>query len=211
MDRKAIAEFLRREIEPLPDGIYGDRYRVAAYLKDGTYLPCVVFQSRKLQVDLASRRFEQIKREEPNNYRSIVETFVASGSSVADYQIDRVEVSPFAWPLTLLDTIEGETSMGWTAFVAEMDDGRRFSYGTQFHFEFFALPTGYGHQSIRRIESGVIHTDDLGTRPFTLNTDSAVPYLREKAFFSCYFAELDPPPSPNSAGSEEKRRWYRFW
>jgi hypothetical protein len=77
---------------------------VAAHLNDGTYLSCVILQSRLAQVKLALRRF----KEERSNYDSIVETFVAGGSHVADYQLRDIEVSPFAWPLELLKTIHGE-------------------------------------------------------------------------------------------------------
>jgi len=35
-----------------------------------TYLPCVVFQSRGKQVDLAIKRFEQL-RKEPDQYRAV--------------------------------------------------------------------------------------------------------------------------------------------
>jgi hypothetical protein len=54
----------------------------------------------------------------------VLETFVAAGSRVADYEIARIEVSRFAWPLATLRQIHGETAMGWTAFVAAMNDGR---------------------------------------------------------------------------------------
>src|SRR5712664_2974149 len=46
MKSSEIIKFLKMEIEPLPDDICGNRYRAAAYLTDGTYLPCVVFQSK---------------------------------------------------------------------------------------------------------------------------------------------------------------------
>ncbi len=45
-----VAKFVRDSVEPLVDSIYGNRYRCAAYLLDGTYLPCVVFQSKKMQM-----------------------------------------------------------------------------------------------------------------------------------------------------------------
>jgi hypothetical protein len=30
-------------VKPLKDNIFGDYYRASAYLRDGTYLPCVMF------------------------------------------------------------------------------------------------------------------------------------------------------------------------
>jgi hypothetical protein len=141
MNESEIIEFLRATVEPLPDSVYGNRYRASAYLIDGTYLPCVVFQSKGRQVDLALKRFEQL-RSKPDQYRMVVETFVADTTSMADYNITSIEVSPFAWPLRILRTIKGETTMAWTAFVAEMNDKKRFSFGTSFSREFFDLPDG---------------------------------------------------------------------
>ena len=74
MNKFDIIEFLKAEVEPLPDRIYGNRYRASAYLIDGTYLPCVVFQSKGKQVDLALKRFEQEKNQ-PDQYRMVVEVF----------------------------------------------------------------------------------------------------------------------------------------
>ena len=96
-----LATFLKDNIEPLSDQIYGNRYRTAVRLTDHTYLPCVVFQGRKSQVELALRRFDHL-RSEPSQYRSVVESFVTGGSRIADYEIKAVEPSRFAWPLATL-------------------------------------------------------------------------------------------------------------
>jgi len=63
MKNTDIIKYLKSNIEPIHDDIYGARYRVAAYLKDDTYLPCVVFQSKRRQVDLALKRFEATKKQ----------------------------------------------------------------------------------------------------------------------------------------------------
>ena len=42
-----IAEFLRKQIEPLNDSNPGQGYRAAVYLTDKTYLPCVIFRTQK--------------------------------------------------------------------------------------------------------------------------------------------------------------------
>jgi hypothetical protein len=185
-----IASFVKAEVEPLPDTIYGPRYRVSAFLSDETYLPCVVVQCKRKQVDLADRRFEQLKKHR-DQYRSVLESFVAGGSCVADYAIARIELSRFAWPLSTLRQIHGETSMGWTAFVVEMSDGRRFSYGTRFLFEFFDLPDGYSFNDIRTIHSGMIHSEAEGTRPFSSSAFSSIQFIREKPYFTCYIDGLD--------------------
>ena len=57
-----IIKFLKDNVEPYPDNIYGVGYRASAYLKDGTYLPCVIFRNPATIVKLATRRFkEEIK------------------------------------------------------------------------------------------------------------------------------------------------------
>src|SRR5580692_7753214 len=133
MKDSEIAAFVKANVEPLTDAIYGERYRVSAYLTDGTYLPCVVIQSKLKQVELAKRRFDQLKGQ-PDQYHMVVGSFAAWGSRIAYYDISRVEVSRFAWPLSTLKNIQGETMMGWTAFVVEMGDGKRFSFGSSFRF-----------------------------------------------------------------------------
>lgn len=187
MNSDEMARFVTNNIEPLKDPIYGSRYRVAAHLNDGTHLPCVVLQSRQAQVKLALRRF----KEERSNYKSIVETFVACESRVAHYQLKDIEVSPFAWPLELLKTIHGETTMGWTAFVAEMRDGTMHSYGTSLSFEFFDLPVGYSHSDIVRIHSGMAYSKASGLVAFSMKSVQETRPLREKPFFTCYLQTLD--------------------
>jgi hypothetical protein len=61
MTQDEMTAFVARNVEPLTDKIYGNRYRVAAHSRDGTYLPCVVLQSKKAQVDLALRGFKELR------------------------------------------------------------------------------------------------------------------------------------------------------
>ena len=190
MKKPEIIKFLKSDIEPLQDRIYGNRYRVSAHLIDGTYLPCVIFQSRTKQVELALKRFEQLKSQ-PDQYRMVVGSFVSSGSHIADYDVLSVESSPFAWSLDILKMIHGETVMAWTAFVVEMDDGKRFSYGTTFRMEFFDLPNGYSFKNIKNIYSGMVHSDLEGTRPFTHEHSEKNKYIREKPFFTCFVDGID--------------------
>jgi hypothetical protein len=184
-----LASFLKNSIEPLNDQIYGNRYRAAARLTDGTYLPCIVFQSRRSQVELALRRFDQL-RNQPSQYRMVVESFVSGGSHIADYQIKAVEPSPFAWPLAILKQIHGETVMSWTAFVAEMSDGTMYSYGTAFCFEFFDIPDGYSYTDIKRIHSGMVYSRERGLEPFSMGSYQSTALFREKPFLTCYLREL---------------------
>jgi hypothetical protein len=190
MKPEEMASFVTDKVEPLTDKIYGNRYRVAAHLNDGTYLPCLVLQSRQAQVELALRRFKQ-HRWKRSQYKSVVETFVAGGSHVASYQLKDIEISPFAWPIELLKTIDGETTMGWTAFVTEMKDGTMYSYGTSFNFEFFDLPVGYSHSDITKIYSGMAYSKAAGLEPFSMKAVQEIQPYREKPFFTCYLQTLD--------------------
>jgi len=52
--------------------------------------------------------------------------------------------------------------MSWTAFVVEMKDGTRYSFGTSFCFEFFDLPEGYSYKDIAKIHSGMIYSPQQG-------------------------------------------------
>ena len=191
-----LKEFLVRNVEPMKDSIYGNRYRAAARLIDGMYLPCVVFQGTRGQVDLALRRFKEVSGKK-SEYEHMVEVFVTGGSRIVNYDIKTVELSPFAWPLEILKTINGETTMGWTAFVVEMKDGTMYSYGTQFRFEFFDVPTGYSHGDIQRIHSGMVYSAERGLEAFsvdsyegTVDSYKHITCLREKPFFTCFVKEL---------------------
>ena len=46
-------------VEPLPDDIYGPRYRCALTLNDGTHIPCAVLQSKAKLVERAKRRIKE--------------------------------------------------------------------------------------------------------------------------------------------------------
>ena len=91
-------KFLKDNIEPLEDSVYGLGYRVSAYLTDGTYLPCVVFRNPSKIVDLAIMRFKDeqtgkgfFSRSSDVGYRDIVTTFVTKGNCLNDYDIEKVE------------------------------------------------------------------------------------------------------------------------
>jgi hypothetical protein len=56
-----IINFLKENIEPLEDNVYGLGYRASVYLKDGTFLPCVLFRNPNAVVNLAIRRFKEEK------------------------------------------------------------------------------------------------------------------------------------------------------
>ena len=192
-----IIKFLKKNIEPLEDNTYGLGYRASVYLTDGTFLPCVIFRNPKEVVNLAMKRFkEEQSGKGVFGYYEIVKTFVASGNCINDYNIERVDKSKFAFPLTTLRQIRGETTMGWTGFAAKMKDGKYFGYGTTFHFEFFQMPDGYSVEDIEEIinhsyvlENGELRSHRESNQTLTDEWRSAVIY-RERPFFECYVDNL---------------------
>lgn len=198
-----IIKFLKDNVEPLQDNSYGDGYRASAYLKDGTFLPCVIFRNPKTVVNLAIRRFKEeqtgkgiFNRLSGLGYYNIVKNFVTNGNCINDYDIDRVEKSKFAFPLTIQKQIQGETTMGWTGFAAKMKDGKYFGFGTNFRWEFFQMPNNYSVDDIVEIinhsyvlKTGEIrsHREGAITRPEEYK--EAVVY-RERPFFECFIDNL---------------------
>lgn len=195
---KTIQEYLKSGVEPLPDPSYGDGYRCSAYLQDGTFLECVMLKTSGPLVDLAIRRFEQEKKGKgifasANGYELIVKSFVATGNCVNHFDIKSVEPSRFAIPLALLKKIEGETTMAWTGFVFEMQDGKLFSYGTQFGAEFFGLPDGYGFENVVAVHNHAYVSVNGNLAPLTQGMDQQPSdydrslVIRERPYFVCYY------------------------
>lgn len=192
-----IAEYLKSGVEEFPDSNFGPGYRCSAYLTDGTFLPCVMLRSSVSTIQLALRRFEEEKKGRgvfgnKGGYERIVKTFVAGGNRVNSYDISRVEPSRYAIPRALLRQIHGETTMSWTGFVFEMNDGRMFSFGTTFSAEFFSLPELYGFADIKTVHnhSYVSKTGELKSlREGYTETPNDYDYssvFREKPYFICY-------------------------
>ena len=204
MTTEEIIKFLKSEIEPIEDENIGLGYRASVYLKDGTYLPAVIFRNPNLIVDQAIKRFKEEKSgkgfidwgKEKDAYREIVKLFVTKGNKINDYDIEKVEESPFAFPIEILKTIRGETTMAWTGFVARMKDGKVFGFGTSFLMEFFQLPNGYDASDIEEIinHSYISKTGELKSHkiPFFQRPDdydiNAI--HRERLFFECYLEGL---------------------
>ena len=193
-------EYIKSGVEPLPDSVYGPGYRCSAYLRDGTFLPCVMLRQVAPLTALALRRFEEEKqgkgifRSGGNDaYQKIVEHFILAGNHVNNHDIVRVETSRFAIPIELLRQVEGETTMSWTGFVLEMNDGKRFSYGTTFLAEFFSLPDGYEFRDAVRIYNHAYVSPDgsvkqlvrgMAAQPLDYEPSRV---LRERPYFTCHY------------------------
>jgi hypothetical protein len=182
-------------VEPLDDDIYGPRYRCSLTLKDGTFLPCAVLQSKERLVELAKRRIKEELHGKgriggPDPYGQVVSVFVTGGNRISDYEVLAASESAFAIPRSLLSQIHGETTMGWTAWVFKMKDGRMFSYGASFRMGFFQLPEAYGFGDVLEVinhsfvdGTGTLRSLDRGA-PLPAEYRAAS-VLRERMFFTC--------------------------
>lgn len=118
------------------------------------------------------------------------------GNLLNDNDIDRIEISPFAFPKAILSQIKGETSMSWTGFCAKMNDGNIFGFGTSYLFDFFEMPKGYHSNNIIEImnhryiaKDGTIKEHQRGWSSQKEDYDVSVIH-REKPFFDCYIKGL---------------------
>jgi len=97
LSSKDIVKYLKNNIEPIEDNSYGQGYRASVYLRDGTYLPCVVFRSSSKIVKLAIRRFKEEKKAKGffnkisgMGYYNIVKSFVTTGNCLNEYDIAKL-------------------------------------------------------------------------------------------------------------------------
>jgi hypothetical protein len=72
-----------------------------------------------------------------------------------------------------------------------MNDKKRFSYGATFHMQFFDLPDGYSFSDIKKIHSGMVHSEAEGTLPWTREIHRQIRYFRERVFFTCYMDGIE--------------------
>lgn len=188
------------KIEPIPDSIYGPRYRCSLNLKDGTQIPCAVLQSKAKLIELAKRRIKEEmsgrgKIAGPDPYGQILSSFVAGGNCVNDYDVASVAPSRYSIPLPLLNQIHGETTMAWTGWVFEMRDGKLFAYGSSFLMEFFDLPEGYDFSDVAKVhnhsflspDGELVSLERGGRLPPDYSPDKL---FRERVFFTCYIEGL---------------------
>lgn len=182
------------DIEEVPERLGGPGFRCAAWLTDGTYLPCVFV--RPIGRD-ADRQLEQLKAEFqgdgsyalfPNPVRELIKTELSWINRVACYHVERVEPCRFAIPLSLLMQVEGETAMSLWLFAMETADKRRFSFtgGHLASMIFFDLPDDVEFSDFVKVRN--------------VDRNKRLPKcegnLRERLFFECY-ADDEPPSQPD--------------
>jgi hypothetical protein len=182
-------------VEPIPDSIYGPRYRCSLTLKDGTNIPCAVLQSKTKLIELAKRRIKEEMSGKgrsggPDPYGLILSTFVAGGNRLNDYDVASANPSRYAPPLALLRQIHGETMMAWTGWVFEMRDGKSFAYGSRFTTEFLDLPDGYTFEEVAKVHNHSFLSADGTLRSLEQGASLPADYrpdslFRERIYFTC--------------------------
>jgi len=196
-------QFIKNSIEPIADSAYGDGYRASVYLVDGTYIPCVRFLNSKLRTEFAIKRLEEERKGQgifnrtlSKRYKELVQLYVTNGNSINEYDIDRIEVSDFAFPINILHQIRGETTMGYTGFCAKMRDGKIFGFGSRFLFYFFQMPKDYQAGDIIEIinhsyisTEGKVQKHEVPFLDWPSDYDENAVY-HERPFFDCYIDGL---------------------
>ncbi len=193
MKQPEIVEFVKNNIEPLPDSSRNSPiYRCSATLTDGLRLPCVSIMSKQARVERVIQRFEQCRKAKPGlikkliekskptnlylDYPYIVETFTCSGNRLNYYDIESLTESPFAILPERMKETAGETSMSWTQFTARMKDSNEFQFGTTYYEQFFYMPDNYTARDIVKIIPAKRGTP----RNFNMKV------FRERPYFECY-------------------------
>jgi hypothetical protein len=210
-------------VEPLLDSIRGPRYRCAITLKDGTHLPCAVLRSKQKIIELAKRRIREessgkgMLRLLPDPYGEILSTFVADRNCIDDDNVAFAALSKFAPPPSLLKRIHGETTMGWTGWVFEMKDGKRFQFGSKYSMEFFHLPDGYSFDDVTEVHNHSYLSSDGALQ--SLKRGGMLPddykpatIFRERIFFTCYIGDISLGSSENKSEpppGQKPKRWLR--
>jgi len=188
---QALLQALKElNIEEVPVEFGGPGFRCAAWLTDGTYLPCVFVQPIGWYAD---RRVELIKQEfqgdggyrfYPNPLRERIKGDLTWSCSIAAYYIERVEPCRFAIPLSLLSQVRGETAMSLWLFALETAERRRvgFSGGHLASMIFFDLP-----EDVEFSDFVTVRNVDRNKRLPKCEAN-----FRERMFFNC-FADDEPP------------------
>jgi len=188
-----LSAFASNCVDPFPADHYGKGVRCSVTLKDGTHLPCVMLRAREVAVDLAARRILEEGRgkgvfaRKPDPSREIIAQFVTKGNRLNSYDVADVEPSRFA-----IQRVEGETVMSWTGFVFVMKDGKAFSFGTTFLYQFFDLPSGYSYADVDQVHNHSYVSDDGKITLIRHDTElwkgalSRMKVYREKPFFDCF-------------------------
>ena len=190
MEEAEIISFLKKNIEPIENDVFGKRYRASVTLKGNLVIPCVEFLDKEKYVNQFIKRFDQ--KCENNTCKEIVCSFLTEKNVINPKEIIQIDQSRNAVPLSILNKIRGETIMSWTGFVLKMKDGKCFNYGTSFATDFFELPDEYEFSDIAEVvnhsyvdKDGEIH-DWRKTWKSAFEKSDSLNIFRELNYFECY-------------------------
>ncbi len=188
MKKLEIVEYLKKNITPHKNSVCGNEYRTAVYLKNGVYIPCVVFSNADALIDLFEKRLDEKKI----GVKDLTKSFFINKNIVNSSDIEKIEESRNAMPKELLEQIKGETLMSWTGFVLKMKDGKCFNFGTSFSFSFFELPSGYDFSDVEEVINHS-YADENGIQEYRkhkLTDFQDIKIYHAMDFFNCYVENL---------------------
>lgn len=192
-----IPTLIQSGIEEVPEAFGGPGYRCAAWLKDGTFLPCVFVQKIGPSADQLCKVIDEELRGEGgydpltcDPVREHLKWQLCYPNQIAAHLIERVEPSPFAIPMLLLEQITGEVASYVWLFALETASGHRFRFSGQAPSSmiFFELPDEVSFSDFVK----VINPNARKSLPRCKAT------LHERVFFNCYVDD-EPPYSADLA------------
>jgi len=200
-----VLEYIENRVDRFPDPTFGEGARCSVYLKDGTYLPCVLLRDWQKAVSLFMARLDQegsgravLAEIKDIAEQSLVRFFITNQNIVKLSDIASIEVSPYAIPHSFLRELDLNSDnkllpKNTLSFVLEMNDDQLFLYENRaLNQEFYDLPSGYSFSDVKKVhKSAYKHPDGLVRRVPITYKDEQIKFMPEesftqKPFFVCY-------------------------
>ncbi|MGQ3015614.1 MAG: hypothetical protein ACT6QS_18000 [Flavobacteriales bacterium] len=196
-----IVSWLKEYAEPVEDTEGNLMYAAAVWLRDDTYLPCVLFQNTHIQLDRlrgipASGKGRGLFSKGKNVDDSyLIRNFLQNDNRIYPETIQRLERSLFAFPDVLRDQIEVRVNSGvlpsW--FSAKMKDGTYLGFETTYEAVFYDLPDGYSADDILEIQNNTFVSEsgipESVTAAFAYG-EKTIALYSPRIFFNCFLSEL---------------------
>lgn len=149
-----ILDYLFSEIEPVVDAAaynFGETiYRAAVSLRDKTYLPCVEFRPVPSHLRQSVDQFLERRGSKQSGEIDLFSFCFGTQSLLSPFHIESVSPSPYAISLPhrellyeAADALNIDFISQCLSFVADMSDGKKFSFHFSAGMEFIGLPDGY--------------------------------------------------------------------
>jgi len=203
--RTNILEYIDKKVGRFPDSVFGEGARCSAYLKDGTYLPCVLMRDWNKVVSLFLKRLNQEKsgigvfgKNQELAEETLIRFFMSNQNIVKLSDIDRVEPSPYAIPRSMVEELNLETPSRLSrkttgGFALQMNDGQVFYYrNIGLHQEFYDIPKGYRFSDVEKFHKVAVYIKinrEVEARIENENESvRLIPdvWFTHKPFFVCY-------------------------